>query len=145
MPQLADAMLCGYGSGPEEEPGTTFEAIPQSIVRDEVLKHADGTSLSPRPSRQRRCGTLLIMRAARNSKGALPGSGRPRRSRTGLGLERGAGRRSTLIGRRRHLRASLWDKRRSGTDGGRGRRAIPPHAGRPRRWLVEDTTTPCER
>ena len=46
MPQLADAMLCGYGSGLEEEPGTTFEAIPQSIVRDEVLKHADGTSLS---------------------------------------------------------------------------------------------------
>ena len=38
MPQLADAMLCGYGSGLEEEPGTTFEAIPQSIVRDEVLK-----------------------------------------------------------------------------------------------------------
>ena len=28
MPQLADAMLCGYGSGLEEEPGTTFEAIP---------------------------------------------------------------------------------------------------------------------
>ena len=46
MPQLADAMLCGYGSDAMEDVGPTFEAIPQSIVRDEVLKHADGTSLS---------------------------------------------------------------------------------------------------
>ena len=37
MPQLADAMLCGYGSDAMEDVGTTFEAIPQSIVRDEVL------------------------------------------------------------------------------------------------------------
>ena len=46
MPQLADAMLCGYGSDAMEDVGTTFEAIPQSIVRDEVLKHADGAALS---------------------------------------------------------------------------------------------------
>ena len=46
MPQLADAMLCGYGSDVCDDPGATFEAIPQSIVRDEVLKHADGSSLS---------------------------------------------------------------------------------------------------
>ena len=120
---------CSAATAPvsKKSPAATFEAIPQSIVRDEVLKHADGAALSAAASASKALrvasGDAGRAQFQRRFSWLWPSASKPDGPRPRNAAPAGALR---LLEEDGSFVLACGTRGGSGPDGGRGRRATHP-------------------